>query len=145
MDLVPLTTNYPKVFIKFAFIWFWNVPANKYMFKVNKKNDSKRWRICLKLTIKTRKQHQRGLCGVFIYNSEHISHVFLAYVLLNLSRSLFAWLFYNTSLEVKPCFAQNVIMVVVSQIFKVMQLVSKFFERYHFCWYFLKRLLEKLY
>ena len=47
--------------------------ANIYLLEVNNKNTKKRCEMCSKLTIKTPNS------GVFIVNSEHISHLFLAF------------------------------------------------------------------
>ena len=52
-----------------------------YMFKVNNKNTRTRCEICSKLTVKT---PERG-SGVFIVNFGHISHLVLAFLLLNLN------------------------------------------------------------
>ena len=67
------------------------IPANIYLFKFNNKT-RKRYEICSKLTIKTQ---ERRRSGVFIFNFEHISHLFLVFLLLTLSMYLFA--------EIKPC------------------------------------------
>ena len=40
----------------------------------------------LKLTIKTPERHQRRRSGVFIVNFEHISHLFLVFLLLTLNK-----------------------------------------------------------
>ena len=55
-----------------------------YLFKVNNRNTSKNCEICSKLTIQTPEQRQRGRSGVFIVNFEHISQLFLAFLLLTL-------------------------------------------------------------
>ena len=57
-------------------------PANFYMFKVNIRNSIKRCEICSKLAIKTPKRRQWRRTGVFIVNFEHISHLFLVFLLL---------------------------------------------------------------
>ena len=54
-------------------------PAVNYMFQVNDRNSRARCAICSKLTIKTPRS------GVFIVNFEHISHIFLVFLLLTLS------------------------------------------------------------
>ena len=50
------------------------------MFKVNKRNTRASCEICSKLTIKTPERRS----GVFIVNSEHISHLVLVLLLLTL-------------------------------------------------------------
>ena len=52
------------------------------MFKVNNRTARTRCEICSKLTIKTPERRS----GVFIVNFEHISHRFLVFLLLTLSR-----------------------------------------------------------
>ena len=55
----------------------WNYfPAIIYLLKVNNKNTRKRCDICSKLTRKARRS------GVFIVNFEHISHIFLVFLML---------------------------------------------------------------
>ena len=59
------------------------------MFKVNiKKLEQGVCEICLKLTIKTSKRRHWRRSGVFIVNSEHVSHFALVFLLLTLSRSM---------------------------------------------------------
>ena len=57
--------------------------SGKKWFKRNNRNARKRCEICSKLTIKT---PERRRSGVFIVNFEHILHLFLVFLLLNLSR-----------------------------------------------------------
>ena len=57
------------------------IPANIYMFKVDNRITRKSCEICSKLTIKTPER-----LGVFIVNFEHISHLFLVFLLLTLSQ-----------------------------------------------------------
>ena len=140
-----LTTNFLKIFIKFAFIWFCNVPASKYMFKVNSRNTSERWEICSKLTIKTPKRHYRGLCGVFIFNFEHISHIFLVHLLLTLNRSLFAGLFCKTSLEGQTLlFSEGDTGCSIADMHGNATYYKIVGKEYLFCWHLLKNLLVKL-
>ena len=64
----------------------WKVfPANIYLFKVRNRNTRKRSEICSVLTIKTPERHQLRRSGVFIVNFEHISHLFLVFLLLTLN------------------------------------------------------------
>ena len=60
-----------------------NFPATNYLLKVTSRNTRARCEICLKLTKKT----PRRSC-VFIVKFEHISHLVLEFLLLNLSRLL---------------------------------------------------------
>ena len=61
-------------------------PANIYLFKVNNRNTRKTCEIYSKLTIKTSKRRQWRHFGVFIVNFEHISHLFLLFLLLTLNK-----------------------------------------------------------
>ena len=58
-------------------------PANIYLLKVIDRNPRKRCGVCSKLTIKTPERHRSD---VFIVNFEHISHHFLAFLLLTLNK-----------------------------------------------------------
>ena len=61
-------------------------PANIYLLKVNNRDTRKRCEICSKLTIKSRS-------GVFIVNFEHISHLFLVFLLSVLNMQMLAEVF----------------------------------------------------
>ena len=61
-------------------------PTNIFLFKVNNRNSKKRCKIYLKLTIKTPEWRQWRCSGVFVVNFEHISQLFLLFLLLNLNR-----------------------------------------------------------
>ena len=63
-------------------IFFWIFPANIYLFKVNNKNTRKMCETCSKLTIKTPERCQWRRSVVFIVKFEHISHLFLVFLLL---------------------------------------------------------------
>ena len=65
-------------------------PAGKYMFKFNTSNVRTRCEICSKLTIQTSERRQWRRSGVFIVNFEYISHLFLVFLLLTLSREMSA-------------------------------------------------------
>ena len=75
------------------FIWtlgnispFINLPASIYLLKVNHRNTGKRCEICSKLTLKTpERRHWRHSGGVII-NFEHISHLFLEFLLVAFSK-----------------------------------------------------------
>ena len=56
---------------------------NIYLFKFNNRNTRKSCEICLKL--KVEKPHWRR-SGVFIVNFEHILHLFVVFLLLNLGK-----------------------------------------------------------
>ena len=60
-------------------------PAGIYLLKVNNRNTRTRFEICSKLKIKTLERHQWRRSGVFIVNSEHISHLVLVFLLLTLN------------------------------------------------------------
>ena len=51
------------------------IPAGIYLLEVNNRNTKTRCEICSKLTIKTPERHHWRCSGVFIVNSEHISHL----------------------------------------------------------------------
>ena len=57
------------------------IPANIYLLKVNNRNTRTRREVCSKLKIKTPDD-----VTVFIVNFEHVSHPFLVFLLLTLSR-----------------------------------------------------------
>ena len=63
-----------------------NFPSNIYLLKVNNRNTRKRCEICLKLTIKIPEQRHRRRSSVSVVNSEHISHLFLVFLMLTLSK-----------------------------------------------------------
>ena len=60
--------------------------TGNYLFNVNNRNNKTGCELCLKLTIKTPEQRHWCLSGVFIVNFEHISHLFLVFLLLSLNR-----------------------------------------------------------
>ena len=66
-------------------------PTNIYLFKVNDRNTTKRCEICPKLTIKKPERRQQRRSGVFIVNFEHISHLFLAFLLLDVEQVNVNW------------------------------------------------------
>ena len=73
----------PKFLVKVS---LFGKPANNYLFKFNKKNTRSWCEICSKLTMKTQERHQRCRSGVFIVNFEHISQLFLVFLLLTLKK-----------------------------------------------------------
>ena len=77
---------YDTVIIKL--IWNTNrcYPANIYLFSVNIRSTRKRCEICSKLTIKVSERRQWCRSDIFIVNFEHISHLFLVFLLLNLNK-----------------------------------------------------------
>ena len=56
----------------------WTYPTNIYLLKVHNRNTRKK---CSKLTIKTPERRQSRRSGVFVVNFEHISHLFLMFLL----------------------------------------------------------------
>ena len=60
------------------------IPAGIYLLKVNNRNTSTSREICLKLTTKIPEQRRRR-SGIFIVNSEHVSHLVLVFLLLILN------------------------------------------------------------
>ena len=66
-------------------VWM-HFPAGNYMFKVNNRNSKTGCEICSRLTIKTPERHHCGRSGVFIVNFDHISHLFVVFLLISFSR-----------------------------------------------------------
>ena len=66
--------------------------ARIYLFRVNNRNTRKWCEICSKLTIKTTERRQRCRSGVFLVSFEHILHLFLMFLLLNLNKQMLAGL-----------------------------------------------------
>ena len=79
---------------KYKIQWMHHL-ANIYLFKVNCRNTRKRYGMCSKSAIKTSKQGQWRLSAVFSGNFEHISHLFLVFLLLNLNKQKFSELCWN--------------------------------------------------
>ena len=78
---------FPDTFSK-----YWTVyAANIYLFQVNNKSTRKRCEICSKLTIKTPERRQRRRSGVFIVNSEHISHLFSSVSVIDFEQVNVSW------------------------------------------------------
>ena len=89
-------TYYWKMKLVFTLIklkgYFWHIfislstrfiyPANKYLFKFNNRNIRKRCERCSKLTIRTPERRHWSRSGVFIVNFEHLSHLFLVFLLV---------------------------------------------------------------
>ena len=65
-----------------------NFPVGIYLLINNNRNTRTRFEICSKLTIKTPERRQWCRSGVFIVNFEHISHLALVFLLLNLGREM---------------------------------------------------------
>ena len=61
-----------------------NLPTNTYLFKFNSRNNRKSCGTCSKVTIKTQERCQWYRSGVSIVNLDHISHLFLVFILLTL-------------------------------------------------------------
>ena len=62
--------------------------TNNNMLKFKKRNTRTRCEVCSELTIKTPERYQCRRSSVFVVNLEHISHLVLVFLLLNLSRSI---------------------------------------------------------
>ena len=60
-------------------------PASIYLLKIYNGNTKIRCKICSKLTIKTPERRRWHRSGVFIVNSEHISHLVLVFLVLILN------------------------------------------------------------
>ena len=73
-----------------VFLFKQNIPAKIYLFKVINGNTRKRCEICSRLAIKTPERRHWRRSGVFIVNFEHISHLFLLFLLLTLNKSMLA-------------------------------------------------------
>ena len=56
------------------------------MFKGNNRNTRERYEICSKLTIKTPERHHCRSFSGFIVNFEHVSHLFLVFLMLTLNK-----------------------------------------------------------
>ena len=74
-----------KTFKRDIFFYKTNKPDGIYLHKFNDRNTRTRCEICSKLTIKTPEQSYWLRSGVFIFNFEHISHLVLVFLLLNLN------------------------------------------------------------
>ena len=61
------------------------IPAGIYLLRVNNRNTRKKCELCLKLAIKTPERCHWHCSGVFIVNFEHISRLFLVFLLLTLN------------------------------------------------------------
>ena len=79
-----------------------NAPRKHYLLKVNNRNIRKGRLICSELTTKTPERCQWRRFAVFIVNFEHISNLYLAFVLLNLSTlMLTAYIAANSTIPIK--------------------------------------------
>ena len=65
-------------------------PANNYLFKVNNREARKKCEICSEVTIKTPEWRHWRHSGVFIVNFEHISYLFLVFLLLTWNKQMLA-------------------------------------------------------
>ena len=65
-------------------------PSKHLLVSSNNRNTRKKCEICLVFTINTPVQRQWRRPGVFFFNFEHISHLSLLFLLLNLNRLMFA-------------------------------------------------------
>ena len=62
-----------------------NNPTGIFLLKVNNRNTTARCETCSKLTIKTPERRHWRRSGFFIVNFEHISQLFLVFLLLTLN------------------------------------------------------------
>ena len=80
----------PSLCIQTQGQWNESIPGNIYLFKVKNRNTRKRREICskLKLTIKTgeRRQWRRSDFFIVNFNFEHVSHLFLLFLLSTLRK-----------------------------------------------------------
>ena len=65
-------------------------PSNNYLFKVDIRNTRNRYELCSQLTIKTPERRQSRCSSIFIVNFEHISQLFLVFLLLILNKQILA-------------------------------------------------------
>ena len=63
-----------------------DISANMCLFKINNRNIRKWFEVCSKLTINIPEQHEGRRSSVFVVNFEHISHLFLVFLLLTLKK-----------------------------------------------------------
>ena len=68
---------------------FRHLPRNIYLFKAINRNSRKRCEICSEWILKTSERRESRRSGVFIVSFEHISYLFLVFLLLILSRQTF--------------------------------------------------------
>ena len=68
----------------------WQIKINLYLLNGNNRNTRKRCEICEKLTTKTPERCHRNRSGVFTVNFEHISHLFLVFLLLTRNKPMLA-------------------------------------------------------
>ena len=94
------------------------------MFKVNR-NIRKRNQICSKLTTKTTEQRHLRRSGVFIVNSEHISHLFLVFLLLILNKQMLVGFISTLHLLV---LCNSSLLKLHSKFFNVLKILSDFSE-----------------
>ena len=76
------------------------IPANTHLFKVNNRNNRKRCEIDSKLTVKTSERRHLHYSGVFLVNLEHMSHLFLVFLLLTLHKKMLPGMVYKSVLEI---------------------------------------------
>ena len=70
----------PNIWIKSNILC--NIPTNNYLFKFK----GKKYEICPKLKLKTPERRRWRCFGLFIVEFEHISHLFLVFLILNLNK-----------------------------------------------------------
>ena len=99
--------------------------ANIHLLKANNRN-TKRCDICSELTLMTSERRHRRRSSVFICNFEHISHLFLVFLSLNLNKKMIAgeWHYHLTLIHAKRVGLANYKSWLIIQICKIM--VAKF-------------------
>ena len=78
-----------------------HIQGGIYLFKVNNENTRKICQICLKLTIKRLERHQGRRYSALNTNIEQISHIFLAYAVLNSNREMPTDIIFVLSLQAR--------------------------------------------
>ena len=100
------------------------------MFKVNNRNTRKRCKICSKLTIKTPERHHWRRSGVFIVNFQHISDLFIVFLLFTLNQVNISWvhaLQWSLLYVFKKIFSNK-------RLFSVANHLKWHFPPFPFCW-----------
>ena len=87
-------------FIDKGWLDIFQYPSKIYLFRFDNRSTRKRCETCSNLTIKTPEWSQWHRTGTFIVNFEHISHLFLLFLLLLwTSKYLPRQLFYRASIR----------------------------------------------
>ena len=76
------TNTFAEEYIQFR---KWATPAGIYLLKLNNRNTRTRCEMCSKLTLKIPERRHWRRSGIFIVNLEHISHLALVFLSLNMN------------------------------------------------------------